>query len=59
MKLWHCNNARSLRPLWALEEMELPYELEVMPFPPRFLQREYLEINSLGTVPYFIVTMIL
>ena len=54
MKLWHCNNARSLRPLWALEEMGLEYELEVMPFPPRFLHKSYLEINPLGTIPYFI-----
>ena len=29
MKLWHCNNARSLRALWAREEMGLDYELEV------------------------------
>ena len=27
MKLYHCINARSLRPLWALEEMGLDYEL--------------------------------
>ena len=54
MKLWHCNNARSLRPLWALEEMGLEYELEVMPFPPRFLHKPYMEINPLGTIPYFI-----
>ena len=54
MKLWHCQDARSLRPLWALEEMGLDYELEVMPFPPRFLQREFLEINPLGTIPYFV-----
>ncbi|MCZ6889617.1 MAG: glutathione S-transferase family protein [Gammaproteobacteria bacterium] len=53
MKLWHCNNARSLRPLWAMEEMGLPYELVVLPFPPRVLQREYLSVNPLGTVPYF------
>lgn len=53
MKLWHCNGARSLRPLWALEEMGLDYELEVLPFPPRIFQREYLEENSLGTVPFF------
>lgn len=53
MKLWHCNGARSLRPLWALEEMGLDYELEVLPFPPRVFNREYLGINSLGTVPYF------
>ena len=37
MKLWHCAGARSLRPLWALEEMGLDYELEVLPFPPRML----------------------
>lgn len=54
MKLWHCNNARSLRPLWALEEMGMDYELEVMPFPPRFLHEGYLEVNMLGTVPYFV-----
>lgn len=53
MKLWHCKSARSLRPLWALEEMGLPYEVEILPFPPRIFQRDYLEVNSLGTVPYF------
>ena len=51
--LWHCYNARSLRPLWALEEMGIEYQLNVMPFPPRFTQREYLETNSLGTIPFF------
>ena len=54
MKLWHCNDARSLRPLWALEEMELDYQLEVMPFPPRFLHKEFMAVNPLGTIPYFI-----
>ena len=54
MKLWHCNGARSLRPLWALEEMGLDYELEVLPFPPRIFQKSYLEVNSLGTVPFFV-----
>jgi glutathione S-transferase len=53
MKLWHCADARSLRALWALEELELDYELVVMPFPPRFLHREFLEKNPLGTIPYF------
>ena len=51
--LWHCYNARSLRPLWALEEMGIDYQLNVMPFPPRFTQREYLETNLLGTIPFF------
>jgi glutathione S-transferase len=53
MKLWHCRGARSLRALWALEEMGLAYDVHVMPFPPRFLEKDYLEVNALGTVPYF------
>ena len=52
MKLWHCAGARSLRPLWALEEMGLAYELEILPFPPRMFNKEYLGVNSLGTVPF-------
>jgi glutathione S-transferase len=53
MKLWHCRGARSLRALWALEEMGLDYEVQVMPFPPRLFNKEYLDVNVLGTVPYF------
>jgi glutathione S-transferase len=49
--LYHCQGARSLRPLWTLEEMGLAYDLRVLPFPPRLLQRDYLEVNPLGTVP--------
>ena len=52
MKLWHCNGARSLRAVWALEEMGLDYELEVLPVPPRIFQRDYLQENVLGTVPF-------
>ncbi|MEM7361203.1 MAG: glutathione S-transferase family protein [Pseudomonadota bacterium] len=54
IKLWHCHNARSLRALWALEEMQLAYDLEVLPFPPRFFQKEFLDINVLGTIPYLV-----
>jgi len=54
MKLYHCLNARSLRPLWALEEMGLDYELITMTFPPRFEHEGYLDINPLGTVPTFV-----
>ena len=53
MKLFHCSNSRSLRPLRCLEEMGLDYELEIMPFPPRFEREGYLDINPLGTVPAF------
>lgn len=52
--LYHCVSARSFRPLWTLEELRVPYELKMLPFPPRFLAREYLEVNSLGTVPALI-----
>jgi glutathione S-transferase len=51
IKLYHCQGARSVRPLWTLEEMGLAYELESMPFPPRALRPGYLSINPLGTVP--------
>ena len=54
MKLYHCHNARSLRPLWALEELELDYELVNMPFPPRVIYPGYLTINPLGTVTTFV-----
>lgn len=51
IRLYHCPGARSFRVLWTLEEMNLPYELTVLPFPPRVHAREYLAINPLGTVP--------
>jgi glutathione S-transferase len=49
--LYHCRDARSFRALWALEEIGLAYELKLLPFPPRYRAREYLEINPFGTVP--------
>ena len=54
MKLYHCKDARSLRALWALEELGLDYELINMPFPPRVGYPGYLNINPLGTVPAFV-----
>lgn len=51
IELWHCPDARSFRPLWALEELGLPYELHLLPFPPRVRAPEYLEVNPLGTIP--------
>jgi glutathione S-transferase len=49
--LHHCVSARSFRPLWMLEEIDLPYELKMWPFPPRVLARPYMDVNPLGTVP--------
>jgi len=53
ISLWHCRDARSLRPLWTLEELGLGYNLIDLPFPPRVLDKSYLQINPLGTVPFF------
>ncbi|WP_228445266.1 glutathione S-transferase family protein [Thalassotalea sp. HSM 43] len=52
IELWHCHNSRSLRVLWALEEMQIPFTLHNLAFPPRFRHPEFIEINNLGTVPY-------
>lgn len=53
--LYHCDGARSFRALWMLEELGLEYRLRMLPFPPRFRARDYLDINPLGTVPFIIV----
>jgi glutathione S-transferase len=53
IQLWHCLNARSFRPLWTLEELGVPYELKMLPFPPRIFAKDYLAINPLGTIPTF------
>jgi glutathione S-transferase len=52
--LYHCTAARSFRPLWALEELGLSYDLRMLPFPPRVFAREYLALNPLGTIPLLI-----
>ncbi|MET1116299.1 MAG: glutathione S-transferase family protein [Comamonas sp.] len=50
-QLHHCVSARSFRALWMLEELQQPYTLLMLPFPPRALARSYLALNPLGTVP--------
>lgn len=52
--LWHCKDARSFRPLWALEELGLAYELKSLPFPPRAREKSYLGENPLGTIPLLV-----
>ena len=54
LHLHHCVSARSFRPLWMLEELQLPYTLHMLPFPPRALARSFLELNPLGTVPLLV-----
>ncbi len=54
LTLWHCDDARSFRALWSLEELGLDYRLEMLPFPPRVFQKDYLGENPLGTIPLLI-----
>jgi len=54
IKIYSTEGSRGVRPIWTAEEMGLDYEIEMMPFPPRFMVPEYLEINILGTIPYMI-----
>lgn len=51
IQLYHCTDARSFRPLWALEELGLAYTLTMMPFPPRYRAKEFMAVNPLGTIP--------
>lgn len=55
IQLFHCRDSRSFRVLWALEELELPYGLELMRFPPRVFVEGYRDVNPLGTVPAVLV----
>lgn len=52
--LYTCARSRGLRAHWAAEEAGVELDLHVLPFPPRYLAPEYLEINPLGTVPLLI-----
>ncbi len=54
MKIYHCQGARSLRAVWTAEEMGLDYELVTLPFPPRVFEKDFLAINPLGTIPFFV-----
>ncbi|MCB1421097.1 MAG: glutathione S-transferase family protein [Nitratireductor sp.] len=49
--LHHCHEARSMRTLWLLYEMELDFELKVYPFGKELRTPEYLAVHPLGRVP--------
>lgn len=52
--LYSCARSRGFRATWAAEEAGVEIDLKLLPFPPRFQAREYLEINPLGTVPMLV-----
>ena len=50
--LYHSPRTRSLRVLWLLEELGLPYELRTLSFSAEVLKGpEYAKVNPLGKVP--------
>jgi len=54
LTLFHGKDSRALRVLWLLEELNLPFRLVNLPFPPRNRAPWYLEENSLGTLPLLV-----
>jgi glutathione S-transferase len=52
IKLYHCPETRSMRTLWLLHELQVPFELVEMPFELSATRSpEYLAVHPLGRVP--------
>ena len=52
LKLYHCAETRSMRSLWLLNELQIPFELIDMPFDLSVLRSaDYLAVHPLGRVP--------
>jgi 2-keto-4-pentenoate hydratase/2-oxohepta-3-ene-1,7-dioic acid hydratase in catechol pathway len=52
MTLYSCPETRSMRSLWLLNELGVPFELVDMPFDHKYLRsKEYLAVHPLGRIP--------
>ena len=52
MKIHHAPNTRSVRAVWLLEELELPYEVENYKLgDPSMRSPDYLKVHPMGRVP--------
>jgi glutathione S-transferase len=52
LKLYHCDETRSMRSLWLLNELGIPFDVVTMPFDHKYLRApEYLAVHPLGRVP--------
>ena len=52
IKIYHVPGTRSLRVIWACEELKIPYEVETIPFTAEFRESPaWRKINPVGKVP--------
>ena len=52
MKIHHAPNTRSVRAVWLLEELGIPYELEMHKLgDPAMRSPEYRKVHPMGRVP--------
>lgn len=52
LKLYHCPETRSMRSLWLLHELKVPFDLVEMPFDLSVMRADaYLAVHPLGRVP--------
>ncbi|KQQ27036.1 glutathione S-transferase [Methylobacterium sp. Leaf123] len=49
--VFHAPRTRSLRVLWMLEEMGLPYEVRLVDFPRHRDDAEFMRLNPAGSIP--------
>lgn len=54
MILYTCEKSRGFRVSWAAAELGVELDYRMLPFPPRFLAKEYLSENPLGTIPLLV-----
>lgn len=51
IRLHHCPQTRSMRSLWLLHELGVPFELETHPFDKTLREEPYRSLNPTGRVP--------
>ena len=56
IRLHHCHQTRSMRSLWLLHELGVPFDLVVHPFDKSLRSLDYLALNPAGRVPAWTTT---
>lgn len=51
IEVYHWGSARSRRVLWTLEELQVPYEVKPVRFPPKLRDPDFMAVNPIGTIP--------